>query len=164
MLKRLLHLHRILHICRQKRLSTRLPSSPLHLLFRWHHGRNHPASLALPFPPRELDVLLNDPDPEGKPEATFPLTSGFAFALPFSFKSLDLSSSTTNSLKDSTVASTSGYALGPPLFHLHSSQPPHSTQLGKKPMKRWTIHHDLQHGIGKTHVARVGRAPGANFC
>ena len=139
---------------------------PPHLLFRWHHGRNHPASLTLPFPPRELDVLLNDPDPEGKPEATFPLTSGFAFALPFSFKSFDLSSSTTNSLKNSTIGSTSGYALGLPLFHLHSSQPPHSTQstpTRQTTNERWTIHHDLQHEIGKTHVARVDQAPGGEF-
>ena len=56
----------------------------------------------------------------------------------------------------------------PPPFHSHSSQLSHSTQppkhppqLGKQPMKRRSIHHNLQHRIGKTHVARVDQLPGA---
>jgi len=68
-----------------------------------------PFALSLLAPPRELGDLLDDPDPEADPKTTFPLM--FTFALPCSFKSFDLSSSTTNSLKNSTVASTSEYVL-----------------------------------------------------
>lgn len=62
-------------------------------------------SLSFPFPPRELDVPLDDPDPD--PEGTFPLMFAFMLVLPLrSFDSFALSSS--NSFKNSTAASTRG--------------------------------------------------------
>ena len=110
-------------------------------------------SLSLPLL-RELDDLLDDPHPDADVEPTFALMVA--------------------KFNGTQRAGTRSPPLHPSFFHPHNSPSTHTNthptclkhlpKLGKQPMKRRTIHHNLQHRIHKTHVARVDQRRRVYHC
>jgi len=140
-------------------LHPRLLSSPLHLL-RWRHAQNHPALV------RALSLC-----PSHLASSTFYLKILNAKLLSIDVRVQVLQPTIIHNKLSQKLHHSFNERVRTRLRYCsistrpistrrsHPAQPnpsKHPPQLGKQPMKRRTIDHNLQHRVGKIHVA-IGR-------